>query len=110
VFADGITGGPFDIVAMPTVPDADFDGDGDVDGVDFLTWQRGLGLTDQFDNSNGDADFDGTVSGGDLAVWEVQFGMPPPLSAATAVPEPSCAALLATWILFVIRSRWGQSE
>ena len=38
-----------------TQENADFDGDGDVDGADFLRWQRGFGLMNQLDNSNGDA-------------------------------------------------------
>jgi hypothetical protein len=73
--------------------DANFDGDNDVDGIDFLTWQRNVGLGGQTDNSNGDADGSGTIDGGDLAVWESQYG-PVPLSAATsAVPEPTTGSL-----------------
>ena len=30
----------------PNISDANFDGDGDVDGADFLAWQRGLGKPD----------------------------------------------------------------
>jgi hypothetical protein len=105
VFADGITGGPFDIVAMPTVPDADFDGDGDVDGVDFLTWQRGYGLMGQTDNANGDANFDSVVNGGDLDVWETQYGMPPPLAAAAVVPEPDSSALCLLAFVLIFSHR-----
>jgi len=74
--------------------DADFDGDGNVDGADFLTWQRGLGLTGQSNNSAGDADGNGTVNAADLAVWKTKFGPAPAVAAAGAVPEPT-AALLA---------------
>ncbi|NJM41046.1 MAG: hypothetical protein HC853_09855 [Anaerolineae bacterium] len=35
---------------------ADFDGNGIVNGNDFLLWQRGVGLTGQTTNANGDAD------------------------------------------------------
>lgn len=51
----------------------DYDGDGDVDGADFLEWQR----------------TDGTAAG--LMAWQDNYG-PPALQAATAsVPEPSSA-------------------
>ena len=63
-------------------PDAgDFDLDGDVDGFDFLKWQR-----DQSPNP---------LSASDLADWEANFGMAASLSAnSVTVPEPSSAALL----------------
>jgi hypothetical protein len=75
------------------VDDADFDDDDDVDGADFLIWQRGVGLPG--DNSQGDADNNGTVNAADLAVWEDQFGQPVPLLAsASTVPEPTSLVLL----------------
>jgi len=56
--------------------DGDFDMDGDVDGADFLTWQRDLG------------------GAADLALWEGNFGAPNATTAAvSAVPEP------ASWLL-----------
>jgi hypothetical protein len=72
--------------------DADFDGDGDVDGQDFLTWQRGLGGDPTL--ANGNANGDGVIDGADLAVWKNQFG-PASVPAAAAVPEPSALILLA---------------
>jgi hypothetical protein len=74
---------------------ADFDGDLDVDGEDFLIWQRGLGLAGQTDNSNGDADGNGTVEGADLDQWKTQFGGGASIGAVRAVPEPTSLALLA---------------
>ena len=73
--------------------DADFDSDGDVDGADFLTWQRGLGLTGQTNNVNGDADGNGAVNGADLNVWRSNFG-PAAAPVAAAVPEPQGMYLL----------------
>ena len=65
----------------PPTPTGDYDLDGDVDGRDFLVWQRGGSPT--------------PLSAGDLAAWQANYGMPiPPLSAATSVPEP-CAGMLA---------------
>ncbi len=60
----------------------DFQHDGDVDGDDFLEWQRGFGT-----------DYDAN----DLADWQAHFGETAglPLSAASAaVPEPSTLFLL----------------
>ena len=70
----------------------DFDGDGDVDGKDFLTWQRGLGLTGQPDATTGDADDDGDVDAADLASWKLHFGPGP--TPVSAVPEPASLGLL----------------
>lgn len=66
------------------VDDADFNGDGAVDGSDLLAWQRGVGGT-----SAGDANGDGAVNGLDLAIWQSQYGVAiPALGAGLAVPEP----------------------
>jgi hypothetical protein len=51
----------------------DFNSDFDVDGVDFLTWQRNLGATPA-DKSVGDANDDDVVSGADLDIWKGRFG------------------------------------
>jgi parallel beta-helix repeat protein len=53
--------------------DPDFDDDGDVDGRDFLIWQRGYGTPDA-ENSDGDADDDGDVDGDDLECWQENYG------------------------------------
>lgn len=74
-------------LAPPIVPPGitgDFDNDGDVDGRDFLAWQRG--------------DSPDSLSAGDLADWQGNYGFGT-LAAATAVPEPSCSALLLGVIL-----------
>lgn len=67
--------------------DADFDNSGDVDGRDFLIWQRGFGSGTT--NATGDANGDGTVNSADLAIWQNQYGGAPLLSSLSAVPEPS---------------------
>lgn len=68
---------------------ADFNEDGDIDGGDFLAWQRNYvgagGLAE------GDADDDGIVGAADLAFWTRQFGTAVPVS---PVPEPATALLL----------------
>ena len=75
-------------------PDADFDDDGLVTGLDFLIWQTGLGLSEGATNADGDADFDTDVDSDDLDVWSAQYGTAIPLGSATAaVPEPGSIAL-----------------
>jgi hypothetical protein len=91
IHAGGDVGSPgsFGTVA---VNDADFDNDSDVDGRDFLIWQRGNGVGTS--NAAGDADGNGLVNGADLAVWKTQFGTGGSAGAALgAVPEPATLAL-----------------
>jgi hypothetical protein len=73
--------------ALPT-ESADFDGDDDVDGADFLTWQRNLGVASGATRAMGDANIDGDVDADDLAAWRADFGtIPGP--GTVAIPEPS---------------------
>lgn len=86
----------FTLTLDPAVEDdADFDADGDVDGADFLAWQRGLGETGTAVLGDGDANGDTNVDAADLEIWKTQFGDGgTAVVAAAAIPEPS-AALLA---------------
>jgi hypothetical protein len=65
-------GGPLD------PPQGNFDNDGlpagDVDGADFLTWQRNLGLMGTATREQGDATGDMNVNGDDLNIWKSNFG------------------------------------
>jgi hypothetical protein len=54
-------------------PSGDFNGDGNVNGRDFLAWQRGFGKSNAT-AADGDADGDGDVDGDDLTLWSKQFG------------------------------------
>ncbi len=58
----------------------DFDADGDVDGADFLVWQR-------------------NTSVGNLSDWQSNYGNSASLATATAVPEPSTCLLLSVGFL-----------
>lgn len=77
------------------VASADFDEDGDVDGSDFLAWQRGSGTLLGASHALGDADGDGDVDAADAAILSANFGtlLPPP-ALASSVPEPATWALL----------------
>jgi fibronectin-binding autotransporter adhesin len=74
-------------------PRADFDIDGDVDGNDFLIWQRGLGIGAGATRQQGDANGDGAVNAADLALWQTQLGTPA-VGASGAVPEPASGWLI----------------
>ena len=77
-------GSPFDVEEivlssfLPALP-GDFDFDGDVDGRDFLLWQRGGSPS--------------PLSGSDLADWQGNYGVGPLTAASVAVPEPSAFVL-----------------
>jgi hypothetical protein len=98
------------IALVDLFPDnADFDGDGDIDGRDFLTWQRGFGLLNDAELSDGDANGDGDVDAVDLAIWQAQFGTASELIAMSAqVPEPTVVNLLLVALIAGIglRSSW----
>jgi hypothetical protein len=77
----------------------DFDGNGAVDGADFLQWQRTLGAAAAPPASGADADANGVVNAGDLTVWRSHFGSESGAgSAQAAVPEPP--SLVAACIAF----------
>ena len=90
-----LTFGIVDNVVVAEAIPGDFDFDGDVDGGDFLRWQRGSGTT---------------YDAADLTLWENNYGFVAPLSASSAaVPEPTSVALLilgATTLVFLGRKQF----
>jgi hypothetical protein len=60
--------------------EGDFDGDGDVDGRDFLAWQRGESPS--------------PLSADDLAQWQAAYNGGSLTASATAVPEPTACAIV----------------
>ncbi len=74
----------------------DFDGDGDVDGRDFLRWQRGQSQS--------------PLSASDLAAWQANYGSGGSLSAVTAVPEPGTLGLALVGVTaFLARRRYSRT-
>jgi hypothetical protein len=79
-----------------TEPDVggDFDADCDVDGADFIEWQR---------------HYAAPYTGADLADFEMNFGTVAPIKAApiqaisAALPEPSTSLLLASLLFFTLK-------
>jgi hypothetical protein len=80
--------GAFESDLAPALP-ADFNGNGTVDGHDFLTWQRNFGKTGAI-KADGDANGDGNVNATDLAAWKSGFG------SVAAAPAASAALTVST--------------
>ncbi len=79
--------GAFEVASVLPSPSADFDLDGDIDGFDFLAWQRGNGTPMPLaTKADGDADNDTDVDVNDIAVWQATYGFqgPPPVNALFA--------------------------
>jgi hypothetical protein len=77
-------------LVSPTVGlGADANGNATVEGSDFLTWQRHLGVLGQA----GDYNRDGFINDADFAAWKTTYGGAPVAAAAGVVPEPAAAAL-----------------
>lgn len=76
-----------DVVLFTAGLPGDFDQDGDVDGTDFLVWQRNPTI-------------------GELSDWQSNYGSPDTLATTTAaVPEPVTILLLATLIIVFATTR-----
>lgn len=105
-----IAGGRIDIGAYESQPaggllNGDFDGDGDVDGRDFLLWQRGYTMSGpHVEKSTGDATGNQLVDGNDLAVWQATYSeelpaMSAPMSArlTSRAESPEPERSMAPW-------------
>lgn len=86
----------------PTGPAGDYNGDGSVDGTDFLVWQRNLGTTVSPAGSGADGNGNGSVDPGDLTVWKEHFGTGGS-SPVAAVPEPGSLLLAAAGLVALLR-------
>ncbi|MDZ4656075.1 MAG: hypothetical protein SH868_00710 [Bythopirellula sp.] len=90
------TGGSFEQITYtfasnPNPGDpGDFDGDGDVDGRDFLLWQRGGSPT--------------AFSPADLQDWQTNYGAGG-LAAFAAVPEPSSVVFVSACLIGLLTRR-----
>lgn len=90
-----LTGGElFDLwqqgVVATTLP-GDFNGDNEVDGRDFLMWQRGESPL--------------PLSASDLAEWQGNYGSPPLPANITSIPEPSSCLLAALGLAVSVCTR-----
>jgi hypothetical protein len=73
----------------------DFNGNGVVDGADFLAWQRGQSPT--------------PLSASDLAVWKSNYGAGSTTAAAAAVPEPATFGLASLAAALLVGTRRRRS-
>lgn len=80
----------FEIIDAPQNDPGDFNGDGLVDGTDFLQWQRG--------------ETNPPLDGGALQEWKDQFGVGA-APAGSAVPEPASLAMLALGCVALLAAR-----
>lgn len=88
---DGITFAPLKA--------ADFNSDGQVNGVDLTAWSGGFGLATGAIKSQGDANGDFAVDGADFLKWQTQLTIGPAASPAAApVPEPAAPTLAVAGI------------
>ena len=71
------------ITLFAAIPTGDFDGNGTIDGADFLKWQRDGGRADELD------------------AWQTNYGTLAP-SASTSVPEPAGLVIVMTGLLLHI--------
>ncbi len=83
-------GGDGNDIVLFTKRPGDFDFDGDVDGRDFLIWQRGGSPN--------------PLSASDLADWQANYGLPQ-TATATPVPEPGKLMLMTACFLYVFNQR-----
>jgi hypothetical protein len=87
-------------------PTADFNGDGEVDGDDFLAWQANFGTMMDATKEQGDYDNDGDVDGNDFLGWQTELGSGSG-SASAAVPEPGSWLLVAVGLALCLTKRRG---
>jgi formylglycine-generating enzyme required for sulfatase activity len=78
----------FRVASSFETADADYDGDGDIDGADLLAWQRG--------------ESPHSMSAGDLTAWRNEFGAGGP---SRSVPEVSSGLLGLLATLGLLRTR-----
>lgn len=72
----------------------DYERDGDVDGADFLRWQRQAG-TATAPYAGADGDGNGFVDGADLEIWKAAFTAAAGASTGSAIPEPAAGLMAA---------------
>ncbi|TWU25778.1 hypothetical protein [Bythopirellula polymerisocia] len=84
----------FDNFVVRNYRPGDFDDDGDVDGHDFLVWQRGGSPN--------------PLSATDLNQWQSNYGIPPLVASAAAVPEPAIGGLISMALLCLLGQNRGK--
>jgi hypothetical protein len=91
-------------ILNPSQP-GDYDGDEDVDGQDFLAWQRQLGSSAAPMGSGADGSGNGVIDGPDLTMWRDHFGVGGTDSHAASgqVPEPVSGVLVGASVVGILQ-------
>jgi sugar lactone lactonase YvrE len=91
--------------ASPETRAGDFDNDGDVDAADYAKWKSDFGKL--VATANGaDGNGNGLVDAGDYTIWrDAFFEALDGAASASAVPEPSTAALAVLSLVLALRSK-----
>lgn len=84
--ANLLTTGALAVTATAPGDDADFNGDGKIDGADLARWRGNFGAAGQQNNSLGDANGDGRVDGGDFIMWQRHVAEQQATTSTTNVP------------------------
>lgn len=84
-------------VVTPPPRAGDYDYDNDVDGNDFLVWQRTLGSSVATAGIRADGNGNNVVDAGDLTVWRNNFATA--VGAVAGVPEPTGVVLAAAGLV-----------
>jgi hypothetical protein len=82
----------------------DYNGNGTVDGADYVIWRKNKGITSGGTVSQGDGTGDGAVNDADYDYWRARFGNNSGSGFGTtlSVPEPSSAVALLTLLFALI--------
>jgi hypothetical protein len=86
----------------------DYDGDGDVDGADFLKWQRTAGGAVAPVGSAADGNNNGVVDTADLSVWRAAFTGTSTVAVLTPTPEPTAFVLCC--FVIAVASRYAAAS
>jgi hypothetical protein len=100
---------PYLEIELVTTQPGDYDRDLDVDGADFLEWQRQTGSS-VMEYEGADGNGDGTIDAADLTVWSDNFGfygsaVTAAGSPLTTVPEPAAITVAFCYLMAICRGR-----
>ena len=98
------------VSAEPAGPTGDYNGNGVVDGADYVVWRNTSGQGATPPGSGADGNGNGTIDSGDYDFWRSKFGnLVPGIGSGSnlAVPEPSSLSLLiiSTVVALCTRNR-----
>jgi hypothetical protein len=104
----GVQSSVYDAVILPRFVPGDANGDLTVDQFDYQVWRRRFGSTSLL---TADHNRNGIVDAPDYTIWRNNLGFSVGGEAASAVPEPSCASLIAIAVTAILAvRRWTAAK